>query len=54
MKIKTIGVEDYLNVWEHDAKWDIAQSTIDSLTMEEILAISDEEARTTTVSTKRR
>ncbi len=43
MKIKTIGVEDYLNVWEHDAKWDIAQSTIDSLTMEEILALSDEE-----------
>lgn len=40
MDIRTIGVEDFLNVWEHEATWDIAQSTIDSLTMEEILALS--------------
>lgn len=43
MDIKTIGVEDYLNVWEHDAKWDIGQSTIDSLTMDEILALDPAE-----------
>ncbi|MGI6045517.1 MAG: aminotransferase [Eggerthellaceae bacterium] len=43
MEIRTIGVEDYLNVWEHDAKWDIGQSTIDSLKMEEILALNPDE-----------
>lgn len=43
MNIKTIGVEDYLNVYEHSATWDIAQSTIASLTMEEILALDEQE-----------
>lgn len=33
MDIKTIGVEEWLNVWEKSATWDIAQSTISSLTM---------------------
>ena len=28
MDIKTIGVEDWLNVWEKSATYDIAQSTI--------------------------
>ena len=28
MDIKTIGVEEWLNVWEKIATWDIAQSTI--------------------------
>lgn len=28
MDIKTIGVEEWLNVWEKSATWDIAQSTI--------------------------
>lgn len=32
MDIKTIGVEEWLNVWEKSATWDIAQSTISSLT----------------------
>lgn len=39
MKIKTIGVEAYLNDYEHDALWDIAQSTISSLTMHELLEL---------------
>lgn len=33
MDIKTIGVEDWLNVWEKSATYDIAQSTIASMTM---------------------
>ncbi|MCI7731333.1 MAG: aminotransferase, partial [Enorma burkinafasonensis] len=37
MKIATIGVEDWLNVHEKSATVDIAQSTIASLTMDEIL-----------------
>ncbi|MCH4184954.1 MAG: aminotransferase [Eggerthellaceae bacterium] len=41
MDIATIGVEEWLNVWEKSAKWDIAQSTIDSLTMGEILQLDD-------------
>ncbi len=28
MEFKTIGCEDWLNVNEHDAVWDIAQSTL--------------------------
>ena len=32
MDIKTIGVEEWLNVWEKSATWDIAQSTISSQT----------------------
>lgn len=38
MDIKTIGVEEWLNVWEKSATWDIAQSTISSLTMGELRA----------------
>ena len=38
MHIATIGVEDWLNVWEKSATYDIAQSTISSMTMGEILA----------------
>ena len=40
MDIKTIGVEDWLNVWEKSATYDIAQSTIASMTMGEILQLS--------------
>lgn len=36
MDIATIGVEEWLNVHERDAVWDIAQSTIASLTMDEL------------------
>ena len=39
MKIATIGVEDWLNVYEKSATVDIAQSTIASLTMDEILRL---------------
>ncbi len=39
MHIATIGVEDWLNVWEKSATYDIAQSTIASMTMEEILSL---------------
>ncbi len=39
MHIATIGVEDWLNVHEKSATVDIAQSTIASLTQEEILSL---------------
>lgn len=41
MHIPVIGVEDWLNVHEMDATWDIAQSTIASLTMSELRALGD-------------
>ena len=41
MHIPVIGVEDWLNVHEMDATWDIAQSTIASLTMGELRALGD-------------
>ncbi|WP_057756290.1 aminotransferase [Weissella kandleri] len=37
MRINAFGVEDWLNVWEKSATYDIAQSTISSMTMNEIL-----------------
>lgn len=43
MNIATIGVEDWLNVWEKSATYDIAQSTISSMTMDEILALDEHE-----------
>ena len=46
MHIKTIGVEDWLNVWEKSATYDIAQSTISSMTMDEILALDGEAGAT--------
>ena len=36
MEFDVIGVEDWLNVHERDATWDIAQSTIASLTPDEL------------------
>lgn len=39
MDIATIGVEEWLNVWEKSATYDIAQSTVSSMTMEEIVAL---------------
>lgn len=42
MNIATIGVEDWLNVWEKSATYDIAQSTISSMTMGEILELDGE------------
>ena len=39
MNINPVGVESFLNVYEHQARIDLAQSTIASLTMAEILAL---------------
>lgn len=38
MKIPCFGVEEWLNVWENDAVYDIAGSSIASFTLEEIIA----------------
>ena len=46
MKIKTIGVEAFLNDYEHEARLDIAQSTIASLTMGEILELDGQGGET--------
>ena len=46
MDIKTIGVEEWLNVWEKSATYDIAQSTVSSMTMAEILDLDDEGGKT--------
>lgn len=55
MDIKTIGVEEWLNVWEKSATWDIAQSTISSLTMGELRALDEQDApRSTSAWTARR
>ena len=43
MNIKPIGVEEWLNELEKSATLDIAQSTIASLTTDEILALADAE-----------
>lgn len=43
MNIKPIGVEEWLNELETSATLDIAQSTIASLTTDEILALADDE-----------
>lgn len=37
MKINPFGVEEWLNVWEKKAIYDIAQSTISSMSMKELL-----------------
>lgn len=42
MDLPVIGVEDWLNVWERSARVDIAQSTIASLTFEELQALDGE------------
>lgn len=39
MKIANFGVEEWLNVWENDAIYDIAGSSIASFTLEEIIGI---------------
>ncbi|GAQ00443.1 aminotransferase [Companilactobacillus farciminis] len=36
MKIAGFGVEEWLNVHEREAKYDLAQSTITSFSMDEI------------------
>ena len=46
MDIKTIDIEEWLNVWEKSATWDIAQSTISSLTMGELRALDEQDGAT--------
>lgn len=41
MDIQAFGVEEWLNVWENDAIYDIAGSSIASLTLDEILELGD-------------
>ncbi len=41
MKIANFGVEEWLNVWENDAVYDIAGSSIASFTLEEIIKIGN-------------
>jgi aspartate/methionine/tyrosine aminotransferase len=40
MKIAHFGVEEWLNKWEKKAKYDIAQSSVEALTLDELLAYS--------------
>lgn len=39
MKIANFGVEEWLNTWENLATYDISQSTVSSMTLEEILEL---------------
>ena len=41
MKIANFGVEEWLNIWENDAIYDIAGSSIASFTLEEIIKIGN-------------
>ncbi|MDW8741725.1 aminotransferase [Streptococcus suis] len=41
MDIQAFGVEEWLNEWETQAKYDIAGSSIASMTLEEVLALGD-------------
>lgn len=42
MKIAAFGVEEWLNKWESEATYDIAQSTVSSMTLKEILALESD------------
>ncbi len=46
MDIKVIENEAWLNVWEKDATWDIAQSTVSSMTMGELRALDGQDGAT--------
>lgn len=39
MEIANFGVEEWLNKWEKKAKYDISQSSIDSLTLQELIEL---------------
>lgn len=45
MKIDGFGVEEWLNVWEKEAVYDIAQSTISSMTLQEILNLEEDKGQ---------
>lgn len=42
MYLPCFGCEDWLNVWEKSAVYDLAQSTVSSLTLQEILALGEQ------------
>ncbi|TWT10484.1 aminotransferase [Streptococcus sp. sy004] len=42
MEIQAFGVEEWLNVWENDARYDIAGSSIASLTLDDILTLGNQ------------
>lgn len=46
MEIANFGVEEWLNVYETKAQHDIAQSTISSLSMEELMSFSPDNGKT--------
>lgn len=46
MDIKTIGVEEWLNVWEKSATRDIVSSTISPLTMGELRVLDEQDGAT--------
>ncbi|MCP9313277.1 aminotransferase [Liquorilactobacillus satsumensis] len=39
MKLPSFGVEEWLNTWEKKAKYDISQSTISALTLQELIGL---------------
>lgn len=39
MKIANFGVEEWLNKWEKKAVYDIAQSSIEALTLDELVGL---------------
>lgn len=43
MKIAGFGIEEWLNKWEKSATYDISQSTISSMTMQEALALDGQQ-----------
>lgn len=46
MRIATIGVEEWLNAHERDAVWDIARSTISSLTVDDLRGLDGADGAT--------
>ncbi|MCL2676937.1 MAG: aminotransferase [Streptococcaceae bacterium] len=45
MKVNAFGVEEWLNTWEKSATYDIAQSTISSMTLQEILNLEEDKGK---------
>ncbi|WP_396336352.1 Rib/alpha-like domain-containing protein, partial [Enterococcus faecium] len=43
MKIANFGVEEWLNKWEKKAVYDIAQSSIEALTLDELVGLDGKE-----------
>ena len=48
VEIAPFGVEAWLNKWEKSARYDISQSTIASLTMDELMNLDGHQARSFT------